>query len=177
MRPIPPLAVPTTPSEVNIASLSCGFFSPDKLKIVQLMSYEWPIRFQLKSLLRSGLAHTNDLVAVCEPVSTLIHTDGMDFAADFMRRFAEKLRSKSNSETVVECFRNVYRGSGRLASYEGLSAMWACHPRVLLEGPYDTQSNRVIRRYWEYRDYFLRVEFREENRMAFRWPIEVCGTA
>ena len=49
--------------------------------------------------------------------------------------------------------------------------------RVLLEGPYDTQSNRVIRRYWEYRDYFLRVEFREENRMAFRWPIEVRGTA
>ena len=29
-------------------------------------------------------------------------------------------------------------------------------PRVL-EGPYDTRTNRVIRRYWEYRDYFPRV--------------------
>ena len=39
--------------------------------------------------------------------TTFIRTDGIDFAADFMRRFAEKLRSKSNSETVVDCFRNA----------------------------------------------------------------------
>ena len=97
------------PSKVNIAAPFCGFFCTDKLKITQqwIMTYEWPIRFQLESLVRSGLTHTEDLAAVCEPVSTLIRTDGIDFAADFMRRFTEKLRLKSNGETVVECFRTA----------------------------------------------------------------------
>ena len=112
----------------------------------------------------------------------------IDFAADFMRRFAEKLRSKSNGETVVECFRNALNEERRDVhasivdpddSPRTRCSVQCGHAitttRVLLEGPYDTQSNRVIRRYWEYRDYFLRVEFREENRMAFRWPIEVRG--
>ena len=86
-----------------------AFFSWGKLKIAQqwIVSYECPIRFQLETLLRSGLAHTHDLVAVCQPVETFIRTDDIGFAADFMRRFVEKLCSKSNGEILVEWFRNA----------------------------------------------------------------------
>ncbi|KAK0200422.1 RdRP-domain-containing protein [Desarmillaria ectypa] len=35
--------------------------------------------------------------------------------------------------------------------------------------PYHTQSNRIIRRYPEFEDHFIRVEFRDENRLPYQW--------
>ncbi|KAI1797142.1 RdRP-domain-containing protein [Ganoderma leucocontextum] len=180
-----------TPSKVQINVDEQGFFSPDKLKTTRqwILSYEWPVRFQLEALLRTGLTHTDDLLAICDSVSTLVRVDGMEFAADFLRRFSEKLRSKSNGETVAECFKTALRvergdtvasitdaeDSPRTKGSVQCAHAIVTPTRVLLEGPYDTQSNRVIRKYYEYRENFIRVEFREENRMAFRWPIEVNG--
>jgi len=52
--------------------------------------------------------------------------------------------------------------------------------RMLLEGPYATQSNRVIRHYQEHNPFFverfLRVEFCDEDRLAYRWDREVDGS-
>jgi RNA-dependent RNA polymerase len=52
--------------------------------------------------------------------------------------------------------------------------------RILLEGPYVTQSNRVIRRYQDHDpslvDFFLRVEFRDEDHLAYRWDATVNST-
>jgi len=51
---------------------------------------------------------------------------------------------------------------------------------MLLEGPYATQSNRVTRRYQEHDptivERFLRVEFCDEDRLAYRWDREVDGS-
>ena len=48
--------------------------------------------------------------------------------------------------------------------------------RMTLEGPYATQTNRVIRRYQGYQDHFIRVDFRDEDRLQYRWDREVDGT-
>ncbi|PIL35498.1 RNA-dependent RNA polymerase [Ganoderma sinense ZZ0214-1] len=45
--------------------------------------------------------------------------------------------------------------------------------RIFVEGPYHTQSNRVVRKYYEHRDNFILVEFRGENRMPFCGPLKV----
>ncbi|KAF8486753.1 hypothetical protein F5888DRAFT_1595271, partial [Russula emetica] len=51
---------------------------------------------------------------------------------------------------------------------------------MLLEGPYATQSNRVIRRYQghdpAFVERFLRVGFCDEDRLAYRWDREVDGS-
>ena len=44
---------------------------------------------------------------------------------------------------------------------------------MLLEGPYVIQSNRVIRQYQGFEDYFLRVDFRDEDRLQYRWDKDV----
>ncbi len=152
------------------------------------MGYDWIVRFQLEALLRSGLSHTDDLLAICGSVSTLVLLGGTKFAADFLRRFPVKLWSRPNGETVEECFRTALREeTGKTMASITLDAddsprskgsVQCAHAivtptRVLLEGPYTTQSNRVIRKYYEYRENFIFVEFREENRMTFRWPREV----
>ncbi|KAI1796889.1 RdRP-domain-containing protein [Ganoderma leucocontextum] len=179
------------PSNILMSAVACGFFLPDRLNTFRqwIMSYDWPVRFQLEALLRSGLSHTDNLLAICGSVSTLVLVGGTEFAAGFLRRFSEKLHSKSNSETVGECFKAALRDERVDAvasitdaddSQRTKGSVQCAHAivtptRVLLEGPYDIQSNRVIRKYHEYRDNFIRVEFREEDRMFFRWPIEVNG--
>lgn len=181
-----------TPSKVQINVDTKGFFSPDKLKTTRqwILSYDWPIRFQLEALLRTGLVHTDDVLGICDSISRLVRVDGVDFAADFLRRFsAENLRSKGNGETVLECFKTALRqeradteaskpdaeDTTRSKGFVQCAHAIVTPTRVLLEGPYDTQSNRVIRKYYVYRENFIRVEFREENRLSFRWPLEVCA--
>lgn len=44
------------------------------------------------------------------------------------------------------------------------------------ERRYAIQSNRVIRRYKYDEDHFIRVDFRDEDRLAYRWDFEVDGT-
>ncbi|PIL35600.1 RNA-dependent RNA polymerase [Ganoderma sinense ZZ0214-1] len=179
-----------TPSKVQINVDRKGFFCPDKLKTARqlFLSYDWPVRFQLEALLRSGLAHTDDVLGLCDDVSELVRTQDIEFTADFLRRFgADRLRSKGNGETVLECFKAALKEelADPEAPDEGDSprtrgSVQCAHAivtptRVLLQGPYDTQSNRVIRKYYEYREYFIRVEFREETGLSFRWPLEVNG--
>jgi RNA-dependent RNA polymerase len=46
---------------------------------------------------------------------------------------------------------------------------------MILEGPYPTQSNRIIRRYEGCENHFIRVDFRDEDRLQYRWSREVDG--
>jgi RNA-dependent RNA polymerase len=49
--------------------------------------------------------------------------------------------------------------------------------RMLMEGPYATQSNRIIRQYYGYEDFFIRVDFRDEDKLQYRWSREVDGAS
>jgi RNA-dependent RNA polymerase len=46
---------------------------------------------------------------------------------------------------------------------------------MILEGPYVIQSNRVIRQWADYQDNFIQVDFRDEDRLQYRWDREVDG--
>lgn len=46
-----------------------------------------------------------------------------------------------------------------------------------MEGPYATQSNRIIRQFAGYEDFFIRVDFRDEDRLQYRWSREVDGAS
>ena len=81
-------------SNVPMTVVTRGFFHPRRLHTFRqwMMNYNWPIRFQLEALLRSGLSHTDDPLAISGPVSTLVLAGGTEFAAD------SKLRCKANGE-------------------------------------------------------------------------------
>ncbi|EIW57530.1 RdRP-domain-containing protein [Trametes versicolor FP-101664 SS1] len=174
--------------KVQIDTDVCGFYRPETMRAVRswIMRFEWPVAFQLEALLRNGLLNTGDMLDLRTDVEEL-HQEDPDFAADALRHFFEKLQSKQRSETVVECFKNTLAKdrevqeslSGEDADVPESKGTLKCFhvivtpTRILLEGPYDTQSNRVVRKYHDYRENFVRVEFRDENRMAFRWPKEV----
>ncbi|KAI0367741.1 RdRP-domain-containing protein [Pilatotrama ljubarskyi] len=185
------------PAKVPIDVQSCGFFRPKTMQAVRgwITNFEWPVAFQLDALLRNALLNTGDLYDLRADIEEL-HEKDAEFAADVLRHFSEKLQSKQRSETAVECFKKTLAADQEtlaadeavegslanedLSSLESRGVLKCYHvivtsSRVLLEGPYDTQSNRIVRKYHDYRENFVRVEFRDENGLSIRWPKDVSG--
>ncbi|KAI0649133.1 RdRP-domain-containing protein [Trametes meyenii] len=179
------------PGKVDIDVDCCGFFLPETMGAVGawIQHFQWPVAFQLDALLRNGLLHTGDLYDLRDDIEAL-HGADHEFAGDVLRHFSEKLISKQRSVTVVECFKTTLAEDRKTA--ESLSegedtelplktGTLKCYhakvtpTKVLLQGPFETQSNRVVRKYHDYRENFMRVEFREETGMPLRWPKEVSG--
>ncbi|KAI0707368.1 RdRP-domain-containing protein [Earliella scabrosa] len=179
------------PPKVFIEVKMSGFFRPERMKAVRqwIMGFDWPVRFQLEAMLLNGLANTGDLYSIRAHVETLVH-ERPALAGDFLRRFSERLKSKQSADSVLSCFLsaldNEKKDADKLVeeaetdAHRSRGSVKCAHAivtptRILLEGPYDTQSNRIVRKYFDFRDNFIRVEFREENRMSLRLPIDVNG--
>ena len=166
----------------QIEALKNGFFNPRRLYNLhgKLATFEWPVAFQLESLLHNGLLHTGDIEELLPRVEALCHKNQRraNFVGDFLRRYHEALQFRSPRESPLRCFERVLRGF----EYSDFQCFRCCHvtftpTRIILEGPYATQSNRVIREYNGYEDHFIRVDFRDEDRLQYRWDREVDGSS
>lgn len=163
-------------------------FEPKKLAQAAkwFKSLSWPVAFQLEAALHNGLLHTEQLLdELRRPIDKLVSEHPM-IAGEILRHFNEALQSLSPSETVSACFRRVAREQLSTVQQDQIpissSANFRCYhvtfspTRMTLEGPYITQSNRVVRSYPLFHDHFLRVDFRDEDRLQYRWDREVDGT-
>ena len=167
----------------QIEALANGFFNPRRLYNLhgKLAAFEWPIAFQLESLLHNGLLHTGDIEELLPRVEELRKNNSQrraNFVGDFLRRYHEALQFRSLRESPLKCFERVLRDF----EYSDFQSFRCCHvtftpTRMILEGPYATQSNRVIREYKGYEDHFIRVDFRDEDRLQYRWDREVDGSS
>jgi RNA-dependent RNA polymerase len=146
----------------------------------------WNIVFQIEAYLRSGLLTTHDLlVSLRKPIESVIIDYGSE-ANEFLRLFSSALRTRSPSETPNACIARVRAESPTIKPLKLAKGHILCHhviimpSRILLEGPYPTQSNRVIRGYKSHDptlvERFVRVEFRDEDHLPYRWGITVDGT-
>jgi RNA-dependent RNA polymerase len=166
------------------------FFSQVNLNHVQrwIKTMDFKIAFQIEGFLRCGLLNTQDLlVTLRDPIERVIHDYG-DQAGELLRLFSVALKMHKVGETPSDCLARV---CSEHHDVENLkihlpSGNISCHhiiitpSRILVEGPYTTQSNRVIRRYLKrdptLSDRFVRVEFRDEDHLAYRWDGDVDGT-
>jgi RNA-dependent RNA polymerase len=99
---------------------------------------------------------------------------------------ALKMRTTKMDEDPKECLKRVRDDHVYIKPLRLAPGHISCHhviitpSRILLEGPYTTQSNRVIRHYLEHdptlAERFVRVEFRDEDHLAYRWDGDVDGT-
>ncbi|KIM48826.1 hypothetical protein M413DRAFT_437999 [Hebeloma cylindrosporum] len=168
-----------------IEALRLGFFSPKRIYDLHktLSGFDWPVAFQLESLLHNGLLNTDDMDLLIPRVRELSRKharQGAEYAGDLLRRYNEALQLRPAAESPLKCYHHI------LATFEftpPASKTFRCHhvtftpTRMLLEGPYSSQSNRVIRQYRGYEEHFLRVDFRDEDRLQYRWDREVDGAS
>lgn len=149
----------------------------------ELKAFPWPVAFQLESFLCNGLLHAQDVSYLLPEVRKLckLHPKAEAiYVAELLRRYHEALQLRPGSESPQRCLQKV---RSKFVFRESLSSpgnFLCCHvtftpTRMLLEGPYATQSNRIIRQYKDFPHQFLRVDFRDEDRLAYRWEKQVDG--
>ena len=175
------------PNILAIESRHSDFFSNKKLTKVQtlLRSVSWPVAFQIEALLHNGLITTDDLTNSLWPMIAEIHKKHPQNTARILRQLVRERSSPSAiSSSPLTQLEKIYRNliSDLLPSVSIPPNMIDCQhvtftpTRMILEGPYPIQSNRVIRRYAGFHDFFIRVDFRDEDRLQYRWDREVDGS-
>ncbi|KAI0672875.1 RdRP-domain-containing protein [Trametes maxima] len=189
------------PIFANVDTFKKGFFSPKQLHRFHLWlkQFDWPVAFQIEALLRGGIMTTEDILVYFRLRLEKLYKDLGSKAAQVLRTFCEAVRTRSPKDSVADCFqRSLPDGSRRDKSGKLIVKKFAddgedgertrdmgkfqCHhvtftpTRVILEGPYVSVSNRVIRQFVGFEDHFIRVDFRDEDRLQYRWAREVDGT-
>ncbi|KAF7790020.1 hypothetical protein EIP86_000968 [Pleurotus ostreatoroseus] len=142
------------PMEASIKATREAFFSERNLRAVHLSlaNLPWTVAFHVETLLRGGLINTQELLIILlEPIRDLcVHSCN---AANTMRHLVQAMRQRRPGEDILGRFKD---------------AVVATPTRLLPEGPYVIQSNRVLREYRDYKDHFLRLELRDEDRLPYR---------
>ncbi|KAG8818545.1 hypothetical protein FRC18_012430 [Serendipita sp. 400] len=95
-------------------------------------------------------------------------------------QYLEYTREEDEEASIIQLFlqlienRNQYRGRWSLRDIRSNRELFECHhvtitpTSVILNGPFPDESNRVIRKYIDHQQCFLRVQFREEDRLQLR---------
>ena len=174
----------------HVDSCAMRFFRKDYMNNISdwIKTMNWKCAFQVEGYLRGGLLNTVDLlVGLRNPIEDVIRDYGPK-ASEFLRQFSSALGTRGAGETPSASLAR-FRAENPIINLNAITLSQGnirCHhvvitpSRILLEGPFTTQSNRVVRRYLN-RDptlveRFVRVEFRDENHLAYRWDENVDGT-
>jgi RNA-dependent RNA polymerase len=167
------------------------FTQPKLDRLARLLEKtDWKVAFQLEILLRNGLLNVDQVIQIHSDLKILYprfsgSPDPDHSVSQMLRGLVEKLQSRKE-QTVRQCIESCLKNPSK-SSVDPFSARmpsavnFLCYhvtftpTRMILEGPYLTQSNRVIRRYPGFEHNFVRVDFRDEDRLQFRWEQDVNG--
>lgn len=152
-----------------------------------LHSLDWIVAFQVEMLLCESLVTAKQaLGSLQQPIEELRKTRDARAVSKLLKSYAVTLNMVSmGKETVAQCFQRMVRELDEKTLELGLlnsdiESFSAHHvtltpTRKRMEGPYPTDSNRVIRNFPDHWDYFVRVDFRDEDLLAYRLGWEVDG--
>ncbi|KAK2460832.1 hypothetical protein APHAL10511_007302 [Amanita phalloides] len=160
-----------------------GFFTPTRIYKLkkEISKFPWGVAFQLEALLYNGILHSQDvedLLPRVRKLCNLFPQNNNQYVAFFLRRYAEALRIRPPRESPMRCFERVRKEYSWLDSKLSKGNVLCCHvtftpSRILMEGPYAIQSNRIVREYETFEEHFLRVDFGEEDRLSYKWERDV----
>ncbi|KAL0581139.1 hypothetical protein V5O48_000928 [Marasmius crinis-equi] len=168
----------------NIEAATHSFFTDKRLFQLRqkFTNFDWSVAFQLESLLYNCHLHTGEMDALLPQIHKLYeeHPHDHSYVAALLRAYNLELPDRRSTENYDACFQRVKTKFEPNEFSLPRGNFHCCHvtfapTRILLEGPYPTQSNRIIRRYVGYEEYFIRVDFRDEDRLQYRWDRAVDG--
>ncbi|KAJ7217191.1 RNA dependent RNA polymerase-domain-containing protein [Mycena pura] len=185
---LPKTIIFSSPPLPVIDALRCNFFSAKRLHKLEIAfrKLDWAVAFQIEALLRNMLLNTEEIDYLLPQIDALCRKKGSTYTSRVLQEYNRSLYAKSLRESPVACFTRVLEQfvDHTLSLQDG--AFNCCHvtvtpTRLLLEGPYPVQSNRIIRRYQQFgkqfEENFIRVSFRDEDRLQYRWARDVDGSS
>ncbi|VDB83377.1 unnamed protein product [Peniophora sp. CBMAI 1063] len=178
-----PIRVPT------IEASKLEFFTRKNLNRLHIWmtGMDWKNAFQIEALLRSNLLTMEELLGDMRlPISDVMQRYG-SYSSEILRLYNVELQMRQPGEPALACLDRVIDKNASPSPLRMNPGWFLCHhitftpTRVLLEGPYATASNRIIRRYQKETapnqlDNFVRVDFRDEDRLSYRWDRQVDAT-
>ena len=167
-------------------------FSDDVRSVYQqwARSLDFSVAFQVQGMLSKWLLNMREAVDILRPiVDKVVSRDGPGYAGELLADLKIRLearywygdRIEVNTTTIEQllasCRQQLYRKLIQ-ASVPHPDEFLCKHLRItpstiFLDGPFPERSNRVVRRYWENRDNFLRVHFTDESGLAYRFDSEI----
>ncbi|KAF8831581.1 hypothetical protein HHX47_DHR1000493 [Lentinula edodes] len=175
----------TTIRLAKVEAAGWKFFSVDRLREwdAYTAKCDWPVAFQLESLLHNGFLHTKEIMAMAPRLETLCKEHGSDYVGELLRRYPQSLSdpNRPTNDTPIQCLERALGEFTRFKEKIHSSGIFSCYrvivtpTRMILEGPYASDSNRIVRQYSGYEDHFLRVAFADENRLQLRWDRKFDG--
>ncbi|KAI9446025.1 RdRP-domain-containing protein [Lactarius indigo] len=179
------------PRPIRIArvdALAKKFFAHRELYHLRrwIETMDWKNAFQIEAYVRCGLLNTHDLLrSLQKPIQDVIRDYG-DEASELLRLFSVELKMPQLDANPIDCLARVRSEHATIKPLKLADGHISCHhviitpSRILLEGPYATQSNRIIRHYQSHDpalvECFIRVEFRDEDHLHYRWDGDVDGS-
>ncbi|KXN89871.1 RNA-dependent RNA polymerase 1 [Leucoagaricus sp. SymC.cos] len=157
----------------------------------QFRLFNWTVAFQLVSLLQNMVLDPSELLDLLPAVKDLVVRKDKVYVAKLLREFQNTANalwySDDRDETIESCFnitvQDFEKHGGELSlipddgSYYQSLHVVISPTTMFLHGPFPEQSNRVIRRYHnDFHEKFLRVTFRDENNLQYRFDREIDGT-
>ncbi|KAF7337989.1 RNA-dependent RNA polymerase [Mycena venus] len=159
------------------------FFTAKRLHKLRVLfsKLDWAVAFQIEAFLHNALLHTDEVEQLIPQIQQLCHQKGGPFVGEFLQEFNRCLRIKPLRESPSACFARILKSFVHDPISVQPGTFKSCHvmvmpTRMVLEGPYPIQSNRIIRKYQRYEENFLRVDFRDEDKLQYRWAREVDGS-
>ncbi|KAG8932252.1 hypothetical protein FRC02_001392 [Tulasnella sp. 418] len=153
---------------------------------------EWRVAFQVMGLLSDLVVDPTEILALRARIESLIAEYGEVKTAEILRLFCGRLKTlmwagsdSDGAKTIEECLElaklETTDAHMHIRNHEDDDGYFNCHhctvtpTRMILEGPFPDQTNRVLRRYRENNHCFLRVNFVDEEQLNFRWDRDVDG--
>ncbi|KAK0501876.1 hypothetical protein EDD18DRAFT_1101583 [Armillaria luteobubalina] len=160
----------------NLEASKQGFFEQKRLWKF------WSVVFQLESLLHNCLLLMPEIEALVGDVKEACHQYSDDCVGSLLQSYAEGLQNHDPCQSPVDCFKTVNRKFIYHKQTLSLGHFLCCHvtfvlTHMILEGPYPTQSNRIIRKYTTYEEHFIHVDFHDEDRLSYWWDGMVDGAS
>lgn len=152
-----------------------------------LVELAFGVAFQVEKVVRDLLVDFGEMLAIKDAVGKLVRSKGVQDTAGVLQWFhsilketAWNIRSNDIPDLFLRVAQEYVPGVRNFAGYE--NPFLCYHVSVTptgmkFNGPFQEQSNRVLRRYPDHHSCFIRVSFEEETRSKLRSDREVDGAA
>ena len=160
----------------------CGRLRLERLR-KDFSKLPWAVAYQLEALLSNGLLHAGQVEELLPKVRQLckkhLRNDSA-FVGNLLRDYTRDLQTRamgpapSLPTNPLKIFDDLLKSFDSTESETPPGTFRCGHvtftpTRMLLHGPFPTQSNRIIRQYPAFCSHFLRVDFRDEDRLQYTW--------
>lgn len=154
---------------------------------INIRRFDWPVAFQLEALVRNLCLDATEISELAPKVQVMVASHGRAYVAKFLKQFAPRAKDflyTSTATNISSCFDSYaeeFKKQGDVAfempedpNFYSSLHVTITPTSMFLSGPFVDKSNRVIRRYARTnQENFLRVEFRDDNNLQFRFDRDV----